>query len=215
MTHVSRPLLGLLVATVAVFALWIVALKPSASTSGHSGPQGLGQYQSAVNAAHGAVGTANQASAQNGGVIPSGSGATSSAPAKTTAPAKLTTGGASSTSSTAAAASKSVSKRAADAATVIAALRAHKAVAVLFYNPAAPDDQAVKHELVAVPTHGGRVVKLAVPLTELTSFPVITNQVPIDSTPTLVLIDRHQQASTIVGYASGFEIAQRVADALN
>ena len=29
MAHVSRPLIGLLVATVVLFALWVVALKPS------------------------------------------------------------------------------------------------------------------------------------------------------------------------------------------
>jgi len=48
-THVSRPLIGLLVGAVLFFALWIVALKPSSGSSPGSG--GLGQYQGAINAA--------------------------------------------------------------------------------------------------------------------------------------------------------------------
>ena len=35
---------------------------------------------------------------------------------------------------------------------------------MLFYNGAAADDQGMKKELAAVPTHGGEVVKLAVPV---------------------------------------------------
>ena len=55
---------------------------------------------------------------------------------------------------------------------------------------------------------------LAVPLIELSQYAVVTTQVPVSSSPTLVLIDRTQHASTIVGFADRFEIAQRVDDAL-
>ena len=61
---------------------------------------------------------------------------------------------------------------------------------------------------------GSAVVKLAVPLSELARYPVVTTQVPVSESPTLVLIDRAQQATTIVGFADRFEIAQRVDDAL-
>ena len=94
------------------------------------------------------------------------------------------------------------------------ALIAHQVVAVLFYNPAASDDQAVDHELAAVPTHGGQVVKLAVPLSELTSFAVITQQIPVVTAPTLVLVDSSRQATTITGFVDPLEISQRVDDAL-
>ena len=62
--------------------------------------------------------------------------------------------------------------------------------------------------------HGGRVVKLAVPLAELTRYPVITRQVPISGSPTLVLIDRTRTAGTIVGFSDRFEISERVDQAL-
>jgi hypothetical protein len=94
------------------------------------------------------------------------------------------------------------------------ALKANKVLALLFYNSSAADDQAVKQELASVPVHGGRVVKLVVPLGELTRYPVVTNQVPVGVSPTLVVIDPDQQAQSIVGFSDRFEIAQRVSDAL-
>jgi hypothetical protein len=94
------------------------------------------------------------------------------------------------------------------------ALAEHKVLALLFYNPAAADDQAVRQELAAVPARGPTVFKLAVPLNELTRYSVVTSQVPVNVAPTLVLIDRRRQASTIVGFADRFEIEQRVLDAL-
>jgi hypothetical protein len=97
---------------------------------------------------------------------------------------------------------------------VVAALREHKVLAILFYNPAGPDDRAVKHELNSVPSYRGRVVKLAVPVSELSRYTAITTQVEISTTPTLVIVDRNLQATMISGFASQFEIATRVATAV-
>ena len=94
------------------------------------------------------------------------------------------------------------------------ALRSGKVLALLFYNGAAADDRAIKSELAAVPGHGRRVFKLAVPISELARYTVVTNQVQISSSPTLVIINRRHQAMTITGFADRFEIAQRIADAL-
>jgi hypothetical protein len=94
------------------------------------------------------------------------------------------------------------------------AIRAGKVVAVLFYNGAAADDKAMKQELAAVPTHGGKVVKLAVPVSQLTDFGVITQEIPVVTAPTLVLIDASHHATTITGYADPVELAQRVEDAV-
>ncbi|HUA72022.1 MAG TPA: hypothetical protein VMA96_13095, partial [Solirubrobacteraceae bacterium] len=94
------------------------------------------------------------------------------------------------------------------------AIEAHKVVVVLFYNPAASDDQAMAKELGGVPTHSGKVVKLAVPVSELTNFGMITQQVPVVTAPTLVLIDAARQATTLTGYADPLELSQRVDDAL-
>lgn len=203
MQHVSRPLIGLLVATVAFFALWIVALKPSSSKSG-----GLGQYQSAINAAHNVVKlSAGAAAAQGSGLASAPATAAPATPAPATAAATTA-------AATTAAPARPLSTATQRLNTVEGALRRHHVVAILFFNPAAADDRAVKHELSTVPTHKGAVAKLAVPLNELASYTLVTSQVPVSSSPTLVLIDRADQATTIVGFADRFEIAQNVDDAL-
>ena len=216
MDRVSKPLLGVLVATVAVLALWVVALKPSSSSNSPNGSGGgLGQFQSAINKAHQAVQTSNAANARAGGdVTTTSSRLTSAPPSVKAAPA---TGGASAvhrSSSAKPAAASTPATAAARFGTVKAALDAHKAVALLFYNPPAADDQAVKQELAAVPTHSGRVVKLAIPLNELPSYTAVTQQVPVNVSPTLVVIARNGRAGEIVGFADKVEITQRVADAL-
>lgn len=202
MDTVSRPLIGVLLGTVALFALWFVALKPS-SSSKTGQPQGLGQYQSAINKAHKVAAAGNAAAAADNGTVATTS--TISATAKSlTAPRTATTS-----------VTPHVRVDANTPAAVGHALASHKVVALLFYNPGATDDQAVKQELATVPTHAGKVLKLAVPLGQLARYSLVTDEVPIQVSPTLVLIDKSHDASTIVGFADRFEISQRVADALS
>ena len=61
---------------------------------------------------------------------------------------------------------------------------------LLFYNPAGADDQAMKQELGGVSTHRGKVFKLAIPLSELPNYTAVTDQVPVNFSPTLVVIAR-------------------------
>jgi hypothetical protein len=210
MMHVSRPLIGLLVATVALFALWIVALKPGGSSNG-SPKQGLSGYQADIKAARQAVQTSAAANARAGGeaATPTTTAATPSAKAHTTAATATQPAGThkAATINHSAAARKRFSA-------VENALRSHKALALLFYNPAAADDQAVKQELAAVATHKGRVVKLTIPLSELARYSALTAKVPVNFSPTLVVIARSGQAGEIIGFSDKFEIAQRVDDAL-
>jgi hypothetical protein len=237
MNHVPRPLLGLLAATVVFFALWIVALKPSSSSP--SASSGVGQFQPAINAAKAAVATSNHSNAAAAGNTATPAAATPAAttPAATTPAA--TTPAATTPAATARAATKPAAARHHAAprahhaarthakashrvatptdrvALVNAALAKHRVLALLFYNPAASDDRAVKQELKAIPTRHGRVVKLAIPLSELASYPVITNQVLIQTSPTLAIIDHSAQAFTLVGFVDGLEIAQRLDNALS
>jgi len=191
MAQVSRPLIALLVATVAFFALWVVALKPHGSSGGSGGgaKAGLGQYQADINAAHHAVQTANGASARAG--------------ADLATPSRIVT-------------RPAVHIRAAVIrfGAVQHALRSHKALVLLFFNPAAPDDRAVRQELGTVTTHHGRVFKLAIPLSEIHRYTAITAQVPVNLSPTLVLVAPDGRAQEIVGYTDPFEVSQRVDDAL-
>lgn len=214
----SRSLIALLVGTVVFFALWMFALKGSSSTPGGSGSSkggALGQYQSDISAAHKAVATSNASNAASGNENATSSGGASASANSTAKPS------AGSTPQTQSQPSPPVTtaeahrhSAAATLATVQAAVKSQKVVALLFYNPAAPDDQAVKQELAAVPVHKGAVVKLTVPLSEAASFTAVTQQVPLNFSPTLVLISKTDQASEIVGYSTPFEIDQRVLDAL-
>jgi hypothetical protein len=220
MGNVSRPLIGLLVAVVAFFALWLVALKPSSSSTSGGVPSHA--LNSAIDRAKGVQAVVNHAAAAAGGTP----GATAAAHAHPAA-AHSAAVASKPTSKPAATAKARVSQRggAKHAATtpvtaaqrvgvVQRALAAHDVLAALFYNPAASDDRAVKQELQSIPTHSGKVVRLTVPLSELSSYSLITNQVPVEFSPTLVVINRKGQASTIVGFADTFEIAQRIAGAL-
>lgn len=233
MASLPRPLIALLVATLAAFGLWYVELRPSSSSSGGAS-QGAGTYQSAINQAHQAVKTSNAANARLG--APTSTGRAPASPtskattAKVTASTKTTTVAKSSATAAPKPAVKHAASRPAHKAVstpahkavstaeqlslITNAITAHKVVAVLFYNDAAADDQAVDKELAAVPTHGGQVVKAAVPLSALTSFGIITQQVPVVTAPTLVLIDASRQATEITGFADTLEITQRVDDAL-
>ena len=230
MGTLPKPLIGLLLGTVAFFAIWMVALKPHSSSSGGS-QGGVGQYQPAINRAHQAVKTSNQANAKLG--APTATTPATTAPAKTTpakttaakatpattAPAKAVAKPASKAqdkpASTAKSSTESASATAAtEAKTVDAAIRSGKVVAVLFYNDAAADDRAMKTELAAIPTHGGQVVKAAVPVSQLIQFSSLTQMVDVNTAPELVLIDKARQATTLTGYADGVEIAQRIDDAL-
>jgi hypothetical protein len=222
--HASRPLVALLIATVLLFALWLIALKPSGSGNGakSSSNQGLGQYQADINAAHRAVTTAGAAGARAGAdpapaagtptptvqARARGARATSTATRATSTATRATDVGVPAKS--ASGARSAVSRLSA----VEHALRSHKVLALLFYNPAAPDDRAVQQELAGVPTHGARVFKLAIPLNEIGSYMAITSGVPVNLSPTLVLVAPDGQADEIVGYADPFEISQRLDDAL-
>jgi hypothetical protein len=191
MANLPRPLIGLLVATIAFFAVWTVALRPSSSggpvSSSSSPAPAAGQPKAAAPAHADADSTASHAA------------------------------GASHASASAAKAKPAVKHAVSPQqrqSTIENGLNHHRVLAILFFNPAAADDQAVKHELDEIPARGGKVVKLAVPLSELTRYPVITNQVQVTESPTLVLIDGQRKADLLTGYLDQLELSQRVSDAL-
>ncbi|HEX4673175.1 MAG TPA: hypothetical protein VH279_12955 [Solirubrobacteraceae bacterium] len=190
MANLPRPLIGLLVATVAFFAVWTVALRPSSSggpVSSSSKPAPAASQPAAAAPAHAAASHASASAT-----------ATSATKAKPVAKA----------------AAKHTVTAQQRQSFIENGLNQHKVVAILFFNPAAADDRAVKHELDEVPARGGKVVKLAVPLSELTRYPVITNQVQVTESPTLVLIDGQRKADMLTGFLDQLELSQRVSDAL-
>ena len=209
----SRSLIALLVGTVVFFALWMVALKPSSSSNG--GKQGLGSFQSAINKAHQAVATSNASNAASGNENPSSSAtATSSSHPATTSTATPAHSSKAATKPSVSSTQAAKNALARELSTVKWAVSKHRVLALLFYNPAAADDQAVKKELGSVSTHKGQVVKLAIPIDQAASFTTVTQQVPINLSPTVVVISRAGDANELVGYTDPFVINQNVSDAL-
>ena len=189
----------------------------------------------AAAAANGASATGSSPSTAGGTSAAAPSPAATTSPAATKAPAAAATHSAAATKSAAHHASRTRAASASNSRTgsakpavaarpatpterlnvVDRALARHKVIALLFYNPAGSDDQAVKRELATIPTSRGRVVSLAVPLSEIGRYPVVTNQVFVQSSPTLVIIDSSARAFTLVGFSARFEIAHRIDDALS
>jgi hypothetical protein len=204
MTSVSKPLLGVLLGAVVLFAGVLVFFKGNSSSTG--GTPNSGVYQSAISQAHQAVKTSNAANARIGAPTATTQAAATSHVAKASQASRAT-------HTVKPAGHVTATKPAAGAKSAVAqvetALTQHKVVGLLFYNPAASDDLAVRAELAASATRRG-VVKVAVPVTDVAKFTMLTDSVPVSSSPTLVMIDRSGSASTISGFADRFEIAQRL-----
>ncbi len=214
MASLPKPLIALLVATVAAFALWTAVLKKTVTGGGSSSSPSTPALQSAIDKAHQAVTTANQASVAHGGTV-----STTSTPAPAAKPATHKASPAPSKDAQKAVATLKALAKAHPAGapsikSVVAAVTAHKVVALLFYNPAAADDQAVKQELAGISTHHGQVARFTVPVTDLSQFQPVTSKVPVNSTPTLLLIDKQGATTELVGFVDQLAISQRVADAL-
>jgi len=220
-------------ATLLLLVVWLVALRPKPSSGeeaaaptsapaqtapasdGGAAP-GTAGLKGAIDKAHGAVATADadaqraQQSSADGATAPTASAPAQSGSATATAstprPAHRSTG--------AGHAARRHHAASPQVRAVKAALRHDKAVAIAFFDPNTADARAVAHEIGHVSTFGGRAVVLAVPLAKLSDYAFITNRVEVTVAPTVVIVDRRRQATTIVGFADRGEIEQRLADAL-
>jgi hypothetical protein len=216
MATVPRPLLALLVLVVAFFAAWTLVLKPHAASDTASAPQVVQRVSPAQPQA-----TGHATAPAAGGAA--GSRTATHKPTTTAKPAPATEAhpGVRTAKAKAHAPRRTGRPAFSEPATpqgrvraLELALQANKVVALLFYNPAGSDDLADYHALTAIPADGGRVVRLAVPIGEIARYGVVTQQVAVTGSPTLVVIDSHHRAQTLVGFADQLEFNQRVAAAL-
>lgn len=176
------------------------AAKPGTAAKAHAAAKPVTAAK-----AHAPAKTKAHAPAKSKALAPAKSKASAPAKSKSTSKAAAKTAGKTSSSST---------MSAPTVATVLTALKDDKVVAILFYNGASADDLAVKQELSTVSTDGGKVVKVAVPLSQLTNFALVTQQVPVVTAPTFVVIDAAKQATSITGFADTLAIQQLVAAAV-
>ncbi len=95
---------------------------------------------------------------------------------------------------------------------LVSALADHKILAVLFWNPKAADDRAVRAQLRSVATGKDVVVHVA-PVSDVARYQAIAGGVDVQQSPTVVVVDRNLQAEALVGYSHASAIAQAIDDA--
>lgn len=99
-------------------------------------------------------------------------------------------------------------------ATVEAELKQGKIVAVLFWNSKASVDAVVQRELQAVDhTLGGKIAVHDARAGQVGSFGSITRDVQVFQTPTILIVNKHGQTTTLTGLTDGFSIEQAIAEA--
>jgi hypothetical protein len=219
MDQVSRPLLIALAATVALLAIWLVALRPkpvSVDATPLAPTQAIPQAQQAAASADAATAQAQAATSAAGQATTAAPAATTAAPAVTTAapaasaatPAPVA---APATTATDSAPAASDSRR--DGA-ILRDIRDGKVVVLLFWNAQAADDIATRGAIRDLDLHGGKVAVHVVPISRVGDYPAITQGVTIAGSPTTLVIDRKRRTRVIAGLSEPQELAQAVGDAL-
>ena len=93
-------------------------------------------------------------------------------------------------------------------------LAQNKTVVILFWSPRGAEDIAVRQQVpIAARALGGSVaVHYALPH-QVTEYGKITNTVQVNQTPTILIVNKRGQATTLTGLTDAFAIEQAVAEA--
>ena len=99
-------------------------------------------------------------------------------------------------------------------ATVEGELKQGKLVTILFWNPKASVDVAVRREVEAAGhTLGGKIAVHYARADQVGSFGSITRAVPVFQTPTIVIVNKRGQATTLTGLTDSFSLEQAIEEA--
>jgi hypothetical protein len=99
-------------------------------------------------------------------------------------------------------------------ATVERELKQGKIVAVLFWNPKGSVDVAVQRELQAVGRAlGGKVAVHDARANQVGSFGSITHDIQVYQTPTILIVNKSGQTTTLTGLTDSFSIEQAIGEA--
>ena len=211
MAQVSRPLLIALAATVALVALWLVALRPgpvAVENTPLSSTKVIPQANqgSAVSDAANARLQAASAAADGSAppAAPAGVQQQASAPPATPSP-KAQSPAASEDAKTAADRGNAQIER---------AIARGRVVVLLFWNSSAADDIATRGALRDLDRRGGKVLVRIVPIGDVASYTAITGGVKIAGSPTTVIVGRKGRTRVIAGLTEPRELSQAVGDAV-
>jgi pyruvate/2-oxoglutarate dehydrogenase complex dihydrolipoamide acyltransferase (E2) component len=211
---ISRPLLILMAATVALMGLWVVALRPK-PVAVKDTPLAATQQISKAKAAAATSDAANAKvqAATGGSAAPAAAAPAAAKPATPAAKAAAKPAAATPNAAAKAQPAKRDIGKIRDAA-VVRDLKAGKVVVLLFWNPQGADDLAARGALRDLDLHGGKVVVRVVPITRVAQYESITSGVKVAQSPTTLVIGRKGTTRVIVGLTERREISQAVGDAL-
>jgi hypothetical protein len=208
MDQVSRPLLIALAATIALVAIWLVALKPKppavestplaptkaipqAKQAAATADAANAKLQTAANAADGTAAAPDAAKA--------GVDSTKQARPVTSSKSSLVAG------------AKAARRR---DGTVLRDIRAKKVIVVLFWNPAGADDIATRGVIRGLDRRNGKVAVHVVPIGRVGEYDSVTRGVHVVQSPTTIVIDRKRRTRVITGLTERQELQQAIGDAL-
>jgi hypothetical protein len=81
------------------------------------------------------------------------------------------------------------------------------------WRPLADDDRYVRNTLKHVNRYDGNVLVKQVPLSKLAGYSALVNDLHVNQTPSVVVVDRNLKANVLTGYVDRIAINQAIADA--
>ena len=225
MSQISPPIRILLVCAVAFMAAWMLFLRPktesgapAASTPATAAPPVEAGGDKASSLAGKAVEKANEATAAQDAraeELAGGVGETAAAPATNNATAVTPPADAAQpVQGTPAKLNKKEVAEGGLPLRVLHALGDRKVVVILFWQPRAAEDKAVRKALAGIDRHHNKVLAHATHIKRVASYQQITRGAEVEQSPTVVVIDRNRQVTPLVGYVDRQTIDQAVTDAL-
>jgi len=221
MSQISPPLRILLIGSVVFLAAWFAFLRPGGGSDTASAPTPAATTVPAKDpgaTTHSAPGAAVQSAAS----AAQKTEAAQSAAMGDSAPATTTSTGTGATTAAAPSVPKAAApgSKQADAAkaslplSVAKAMAAKKVMVLLFWNPKAADDKAVRRAVKGIGSHKGKVVVHVANVADVARYAPITRGVDVQQSPSVIVVDRKLQAELLTGYVDRQTVEQSVSDAL-
>jgi hypothetical protein len=222
MSQISPPIRILLIGAVAFLAAWMLFLRPSdsagppaAATPTTAQPRAVDAGgQKAESLAGKAVEKANNAAAAQNAATNAVENATGEEATKAAGSGSATATTPAETGGTAPKLTDEVAKEGGLPLRVLGALADRKVVVLLFWSPKSPEDKAVRKALTRIDRHHNKVLAHATNVKKISSYAQITRGAEVEQSPTIVVVDRDREVSTLVGFVDRATIDQAVTDAL-
>ena len=212
MSQISPPIRIVLAVAALFLVAWMTVLKPKSDVVEPIAPITTGN----VATGQPAESAAGKMAAKAKGAVTAANDKHNAALGETTTPSTTpATGTAAGTTGEAPAAGTQVSGELAGLPKpVVNAILHQKVVVLLFWNPKAAEDRAVRAAMRKVDRWNGRVFVKVAPIDSIARYGRIARGVDVQQSPTVVVVDRKLAATALVGYVDRQSIDQAVLDAL-